>query len=406
MAGDIESELMAHVEKLCVEIGPRMTGTAANKAAGAYIRGVFERAGLEVEEQWIDCPTWTHDRTILTLDGERLDAAANTFSPACDVTAPTVAVCTVAELEAADLAGKVGVLTGDLTRAALTPQDVTLYEAPRDQHINHLLVEKNPAALITVNLSPPSCTPIIEDWLLDVPSATVPAASGLRLMGRIGEPIRLRIDARRGPESSSATVVGRKPGARRERITLMAHYDTKYGTPGAIDNGGGSAALLALAGMLAAQELDAGLEFIAFTDEETFGWADPEYIRLGGDTLGEIVAAVNLDGVGQALGTNTIAAMSGSEAFRGCLEEVVAGYPGVMWIDPWPQSNHSTFAWRGVPSVALTASFVGVGVTNVHHRPEDTVEWLGPEKLVEAVSLTASIVSALRDKPVGWTRPA
>ncbi len=403
---DIESELMAHVETLCVEIGPRMTGTAANEAAGAYIRGVFERAGLEVEEQRFTCPTWTHEETILTLEGERLDAAANTFSPACDVTAPTIAVCTVAELEAADLTGKIGVLTGDLTRAALTPQGVTLYEAPRDQHINRLLVEKHPAALITANLNPPSCAPIIEDWLLDVPSATVPAASGLRLMRRIGSPIRLRIDARRGPEGSSATVVGRKPGARRERITLMAHYDTKYGTPGAIDNGGGAAALLALAGMLAAQELDAGLEFIAFTDEETFGWADPEYIRLCGDTLGEIVAAVNLDGVGQALGTNTIAAMSGSEAFRGCLEEVVAGYPGVMWIDPWPQSNHSTFAWRGVPSVALTASFVGVGVTNVHHRPEDTVEWLGPEKLVEAVSLTASIVSALRDKPAGWARPA
>lgn len=402
---DIEAELMAHVEKLCVEIGPRMTGTAANEAAAAYIRGVFERAGLEVEEQRFKCPTWTHEETILTLGGERLDAAANTFSPACDVTAPTVAVCTVAELEEADLAGTIGVLTGDLTRSALTPQGVTLYEAPRDQHINRLLVGKNPAALITVNLNPPSCAPIIEDWLLDVPSATVPAASGLRLVARIGEPVHLRIDTRHGPESSSANVIGRKAGARPERITLMAHYDTKPDTPGAIDNGGGSAALLALAGLLAAWELDAGLEFIAFTDEESFGWADPEYIRRCGDTLGEIVAAVNLDGVGQALGTNTIAAMSGTDAFQSCLEEVVAGYPGVMWIDPWPQSNHSTFAWRGVPSVALTASFIGTGVENIHHRPEDTIEWLSPAKLVEAMMLTADLIAELHDKPVAWARP-
>ena len=99
---NLEAELMKHLNRLSVEIGPRPIGSSGDHAAADYVQDVFRGAGLEVEVQRFECPDWEDQSTSLLLDGEQVEAAANAFSPACDVSAPSVAVGTVAELEAAD----------------------------------------------------------------------------------------------------------------------------------------------------------------------------------------------------------------------------------------------------------------------------------------------------------------
>ena len=109
----------------------------------------------------------------LELDGERLVAAANAFSPSGEVAGRAVAVGTVAELEEADLEGRIGILYGDLTAGPLAAKGCTVYNPERDQQIVRLLEEKRPAALITVNPGLQCLTRVIEDWQLPIPSATV-----------------------------------------------------------------------------------------------------------------------------------------------------------------------------------------------------------------------------------------
>jgi Zn-dependent M28 family amino/carboxypeptidase len=53
-----------------------------------------------------------------------------------------------------------------------------------------------------------------------------------------------------------------------EIVVVGAHYDTFNGTPGANDNGSGTAAMLALARMLAGKKTDRTLRFVALTNEE------------------------------------------------------------------------------------------------------------------------------------------
>jgi aminopeptidase YwaD len=118
----MEAELTKHLNRLCVEIGPRPIGSPGDHAAAGYIQEVLLASGLDVEAQEFECPAWEDQGTDLILDGERVEAAANAFSPACNVSAPSVALGTVAELEAADLDGRVGVLYGDLTKAPLSPK--------------------------------------------------------------------------------------------------------------------------------------------------------------------------------------------------------------------------------------------------------------------------------------------
>ena len=401
MSDPIASGALHHARVLAEQIGPRMAGTPANHSAADYIAGVFARAGLSVETLPFACPGWRCAETTLELDGTALVAAANVTSPSCDLTAPTVAAETVAELDAADITGKIVVLYGDLTREPLIPLNCPIYNTERDQHINRMLLNRRPVAVITVNPQLDNVERRIEDADFTVPSATVPADVGARLLHRLGAPVRLRIVSECQP-SSSAHVLGLKPGPRPVRIALMAHFDTKVDTPGAWDNAGGAAALLSLAERLAGRNLACGLEFIAFADEETYSNDHVVYIRERGDQFGGILAAINLDGIAHILGHNTITVMAHSPALQETLTAVTAGYPRVQWVEPWPQSNHSTFAWHGVPAIALSAS---VPWATTAHLPTDTTLWLSPALLDEAVCLVEDIVAAIHDRPLDWSRP-
>ena len=69
---NLDKEAMAHVRQLCVDIGPRPTGSPGNRAAADYIKSVFRSAGLDVERQRFSCPDWDHEETVLaTMAGSK-----------------------------------------------------------------------------------------------------------------------------------------------------------------------------------------------------------------------------------------------------------------------------------------------------------------------------------------------
>ena len=396
----IEAEIIKHLERLCVEIGPRPNGSRGNHAAAEYIQSVFERAGLAVERQEYSCPAWECDETDLKVNGDALDASTNAFSPPCDVTAPGVAMKTMAELEAADLSGRVGILHGDLTRAPLGCKSWFL-TSERDHRIIRLLEEKEPAALIAVQPRPGDLDRLIEDWEFSIPSATVNAYTGLAILRQETPIVHLRIDSRQSP-GHTCNVVARKAGSRQDRVVLCAHYDTKIDTPGAYDNGGGVAVLLALAQLLSRREHAFSLEWIAFTGEEYLPTGDDEYVRRQENEFEQIVAAINTDLAGTYLGANSITTIAGSQTFHDHIVGLTESYPAVVWVDPWPESNHSTFSFRGVPSIAVGS----VGTGPLQHTRSDAVEWLNPASVGEIVRLITDIVESLQDKSLAWCRPS
>ena len=398
MLPNLEVELERHLKRLCVEIGPRPIGSPGDHAAANYIQEVFRAAGLVVEIQEFECPAWEHLGTHLALDGEHVDTAANAFSPPCDVSAPGVAVGTVAELEAADLDGRIGILYGDLTKVPLSPKSWFL-KSEREDHIIRLLEEKTPAALITVQPRVGDLERVIVDWEFLIPSATVPARVGLALLQRRAPRLNLRIQSRVA-SGHTCNVVARKGGDGQPRIVLCAHYDTTIDTPGALDNAAGVAVLLALAQILNQSNLRYSLEWIAFSGHEYLPLGDDEYLRRCGDQLDGIMAAINFDGVGQYLAANSIAMFASSAVFQDQVTESVREYPGVTWVDPWPQSNHSTFAMRGVPAIAFSSE----GRIRLDHLRADSIEWVSPAKLQEVVLLATALVDNLQDKSLDWTR--
>lgn len=393
-----------HIQKLSVEIGPRLSSTPANLAASEYIRQKLSDLGYQIEMQPFDSPAWREIGVSLEAEGNLFPAAANTFSPGCSLTAPLVSACTLAELKAADLFGKIALLYGDLTKTPISPKSWFLISEWESELVG-LLEAGQPAAVITVQTRAGDIERVTEDWEFKIPSLVVSAQTGRQLL-LLPPQVRIRVEIEATLEpGQAANLVARKKGSGRagnlsERIVLMAHYDTKPDTPGALDNASGVGVLLALAERFAAQELNCTLELIAFANEESIPIGDEEYLRRGEGYFPEISAAINFDGVGQIVAANSITAISCSSEFEAWVKEQAQKFPGVVWVEPWPQSNHSTFAWRGVPSLAFSSS----GRFHNDHLRSDTIEWISPAKLAEVIELASAIITGLQDRPAGWTR--
>ena len=396
------ASLTRHLEKLSVEIGARPVGSPANDRAADYIRDVFAALGWAVEEQPYACTGWDCAAASLAVGDEALAVEANVFSPACDVTAPAVPASTLDELAAADLTGKIALLHGELVAEPLSAKSWFL-RGERDDAIIGLLEAKRPAAV----LAPPPPTPQYEqftgDWELEIPAATAPLPVIQRLLAQ-PDVLHLRLDCAKFA-ATARNIVARKAAAFRQaqgssaaecadsarRVTLMAHFDTRINTPGALDNAGSVAALLALAETLGGTALPFDLELIAFNSEEYLPIGDDEYVRRAGEaSFADIPLAINMDGIGYVGGHNTVAQFNVGPALAARLEAIVARYPTVQWVDPWPQSNHSTFSFRGVPALAFSSQ----GAFNLAHFPADTVAQVSVEKLAEIVSVVSQIVAA------------
>lgn len=400
----IAEQAMQHVRKLAEEIGNRLIGTPGNQTAADYITSTFQQAGLSVEFQPFPCPNWIEEATALQLNGAALEAYANTFSPSCDISAPTIAIGTVEALEAADITARIPIFYGELAQHELAAKGA-IYVSERDRRIIELLEERQPAALITINPSLHGRWRLIEDFDLNIPSVTVTASSGLKLLQAAGETVRMKIASRRTPGQSS-NVLGRLPGKRPERIVLCAHYDTKVDTVGAYDNATGVAALLTLAELLSSSPTtithNYTLEFVAFSGEEMYGLGDMTYAKEVGDGFKQIAFAINMDGIGPRLAANTIATFAASTPFEQLVAQTKTAYPGVAQVAPWPASDHYIFYSNGVPSIALGS----LGIKDIYHTPADTIDWISPGKLLEAIQLAQALVQALDKQEMEWGRPS
>ncbi len=394
----INSRVMTHLDVLVNQIGARPAGSLAHRRAAEYIRTQFQESGLELSEVSVDFPEWTLQFAQLQVAGQDLPLDVNPFSPACDIDGELIAVSTIPELAEADITGKITLLYGELAKAPIFPINFEPIQFERDQTINRLLMEKQSAAVLTVNLHPWRRIHIFEDEDFPIPSATISSEVGRELLTRQGDVVQLSIQTKTQP-TQIQTIIGKTKPQHTQRIVICAHYDTKVGTPGAFDNGSGMAAVLALAEDIATQNLGVDLEFVAWGDEEYGAHTDGVYVRQFGHEFDQLLCAINLDGIGLALENTTLTMLAHSPAFEEVVRDVQANYPAVVWVEPWVQSNHSTFAMRKVPSLALTSL-----TWERAHQGDDSMDWLSATKLDEAMALVQEIIHTIQNYSPDWTR--
>ncbi|HRW04929.1 MAG TPA: M28 family metallopeptidase [Caldilineaceae bacterium] len=389
-------------------------------AAADYIEEIFRTTKLTLQRQSYPCPAWSADECQLQIGGSTFDAIPNTYSPSCTVAAPLAVVRTLAELAAVDATNRILLLCGELTTdPIMSLVDHAIYLPERDCTIGQLLRQKAPKAIIAVNLSHRYNPILLEDIRLNIPSVTVSAEVGRCILQHSHLPITLKISSVMKP-GETANLIGLTRSIGTHRIILCAHYDTKNGTPGAWDNASGVAALLALAEQYAVESPPVTIEFIAFSAEEygiedsyedpylgQFGLAIPPFVYgqeiaalYKPSKLDDVLAVINLDGIGLALSPNTVATMACSAELKALVDKVKLDYPAILGVNGWPASNHYGFYANGIPSIPISS----LEMKNIMHTAADTLDWVSGEQIGEVVSFVQRLVLALADKSPLWCR--
>ncbi len=384
-----------YLSHLAEAIGERPTGSDGNLLSQAFIRDHLERNGYVTGLPGFDIPSWTVRGTRCSCAGRPVPVVANPYSPSCSVTAPLAAVGTTGELAAADLSGKVAVLHGDLAREPLMPRNFPFYSHAAHQEIARLLCEKRPAAIIAVSPREDQAVPVIIDGDFPVPSCTVTAGEGAFLLSQAAGPVTLSLDTEVRP-ARAADVIGRSPVTGHKKIVLCAHFDTKYGTPGALDNASGVAALMVLARAFRDMPVKSPLELVFMNGEECYAApGEVAYLRAGGCDPEVVACCINIDGIGLAGFSPGISYYNCPGPLEAACEEARAGDPGMVLADPWPQGDHMMFAAAGIPCIAFSTSATLEVVSEVIHTEKDRLECLDRGVIERTVETVEKVVRAL-----------
>ncbi|SFA99711.1 beta-glucosidase [Lentibacillus halodurans] len=193
-----------------------------------------------------------------------------------------------------------------------------------------------------------------------------------------------------------------------EIVYVTAHYDSLSGSPGANDNGSGTAALLELASVMKDKPADKEIRFVAFGAEEAGLVGSQHYVnQLSEEEINRSAANFNLDMVG----TNW-------EQASQLHVSTVDGESNMVWesadlaaerleldddrltLHQLGRSDHVWFHQAGIDSALFIWMEPGTepgqaGVEPWYHSPEDTIDRVSPEKIQMVGDLIDSAISDL-----------
>ncbi|MFA9491359.1 MAG: M28 family peptidase [Anaerolineales bacterium] len=378
------------LHRLCVEIPTRRVGSDGNREATDFFIETISGFGFSSVCLEFDCFDWEHGEVSLTVEGSSFEAFASPYSLGCDLHAQLEAACSLAELDALDLDGKIVLLYGEIAKGQLMPKDFPFFYPEEHKQIIDILETKEPDAIIAATGRDPGMAGamhpfnLFEDGNFNIPSVYMTDNEGERLYKFLHQEITLMSEASRIP-SMGCNPVARRGKELNKRIVLTAHIDAKIGTPGAIDNAGGVVTLLTVANLLQDYKGSLTVELVAFNGEDYYSAPGQiEYIRKYASTFPEILLAINLDGLGYVEGKTATSLYNCPTGVTEIVEKVFASHNEFVQGDSWYQSDHSIFIQNEVPAMAITTDQFSEVWAGIAHTEKDTPDIVDTSKLVRA----------------------
>jgi len=381
----LAASIARHLRVLVEQIGPRPPGSPANRAATDHVSRALAEAGLDVRELPFTALWWRPGPASVDMGDEHVALAPTPFGRPCDVEARVVRLTSDADLAAAVPGpGAIVVIDGPLSAEPYFPKAFPFLDLPEQRRRIALLEAVRPAVVVAV-VREAGPYAAFEDGDLSFPYLAVPATLGDRLAD--GDRVRVRVGGvlERGPGVN----VCARSGGPGPRTVVSAHVDSKVTGPGAFDNAGGVATLLALAeeGLLA----NLSVELVFFNGEDHYA-APGEQAWLAETDLASVRDVVNVDGAGVAGRASSAVALAASPAVEVRLAAMVAARPGWELAEPWYESDHAIFAMRGIPSVAIASAGLHDLLASIAHTERDTLEIVDPAILADVARFVADWV--------------
>jgi Zn-dependent M28 family amino/carboxypeptidase len=265
-------------------------------------------------------------------------------------------------------------------------------------------MEAQPAFLLFVDVRYPGAVPLADgmfpaytDALGAVPTVNVAYLDAWRWKKEQAGDARLRV---RGgmQEAESQNLIADFPGSGPELLLASGHHDTQAASPGADDNGTGTAAVLELARLLGGLgPLSRGVRLLSFGAEEQLSVGSANYVRRHRRELAERGRfLLNFDSFGSHLGWLEL--IAGSKECSDYLEGVFQRHDLYLSVisQPMPYADHFPFVAAGVPAVSLLRSNCTSG-RFFHHRPDDDLSRVSAELLARVLDASLEALVELAD---------
>jgi aminopeptidase YwaD len=369
-----------HVQVLAGDIGPRVAGSEAGRAAADYIAARLREYGYDVELQQFPIQLWVSRSVsfhVLTPREETLRAAAmqNSLPGAAAGELVFAGLGRAADYPVGGIGGRIALVQ----RGELTFAEKARNAAAAGAAAVVIFDPQNSAGFGTLLGDVPA-----------IPVLTIDGGDGARLREALRDgavTVSLAFDGGAGA-ATGVNVVARPPGKGCAAV-VGGHFDTVPGAPGASDNASGTATVLEVARVQAARGNPEQACFIAF-DAEELGLVGSRFFvdALSEGERNAIRVMINLDMVAVGDAWKLI----GSRALLPRGRQIAAAL-GIA-ADPadlvGASSDHASFLDRRIPAIMLHR-----WDDPLLHTPRDTVDRIAPEPLETAARLTLAFLTAL-----------
>jgi aminopeptidase YwaD len=203
-------------------------------------------------------------------------------------------------------------------------------------------------------------------------------------------------------DSVSHNVIAELTGKdeRAEILFVGGHHDTQAGSPGADDNGTGTAAVIELTRLLAARApFRHTIRLISFGAEEQLSVGSADYVRRHRAELIERSGfMLNFDSFGSHLGWFELTA-NGSAEMGDYLRQFYES--NGLWMElvsaVVPYADHFPFVAAGIPGAYLGRNNCTAG-RFFHHRADDDIQRVSTELVAEVIRISADLLADLADR--------
>jgi aminopeptidase YwaD len=400
-ASSLAERANQYLDTLCNLIPNRRVGSEGNRLATTFFADTVRSFGFDIECHEFECMDWQEDGGTISAHGRTYQAQVSPYSLSTRETAPLIVASSAVALEALDLAGKILLMRGDLTKEQFLPKNFPFFQAEDQQKIIQRLETKRPLALITATTRNPEMAgglypfPVFEDGDFDIPSVFLTEEQGIGLAKHEDNEITIEINSQRIP-ARACNVVARKGRNIHDRVVLFAHIDAKAGTPGALDNGTGIVTLLLLAKLFKSYSGEKTIELVALNGEDYYSNPGEQlYLRQNTGKFHEIRLGINIDGLGYHRGRTAYSVYDCPSEVRNLIGQVFAADESFVEGEPWFQGDHALFLMHGCPALVLTSELVNELMAEIVHTPQDTPDGIDPVKVAAAARALHQLIAGL-----------
>jgi len=365
------------------DIGSRPAGSAAERQAARYLRDQLQGFGYKVELQPFSFDLFADAGSRLdVLSPEAMAPAVHPFDPSANGAVEGQLVdAGIGRPDdfPADSAGKIALIQ----RGTLFFTDKVANAAAAGA--TAAVIYNDRPGLFTGNLSEPSA----------IPALSISQEDGEALLAMVQSgPVSVRLEVRTqvGPNDSQ-NVVARPPEGECQ-LVAGGHYDSVPAGPGANDNASGTATVVEIARVLAADGEFDDVCFALFGAEEIGLIGSMSFVEsLTSAESDTLEGMLNFDMVG--VGSQWLLAGSQSLTDVAVAEVEERGLDHVVESSSLSGSDQFSFIDAGIPAIFFHSFFVTVADDPSYHTAEDHPQNVQPTRMAEIADAALAMIEAL-----------